>query len=91
MTTHNTRKFNAYYSQHCKHLKLKGLQPKTIEAYSRAIRRIADYFDDHIDDLSSNQLLDYFHALLETHSWSTVKVFGVRPYILHSINAKCKA
>jgi len=26
-------KFQTYYEQHCKHLKLKGLQPKTIEAY----------------------------------------------------------
>jgi len=24
-------KFQTYYEQHCKHLKLKGLQPKTIE------------------------------------------------------------
>ena len=24
--------FNKYYTKHCKHLKLKGLQPKTIEA-----------------------------------------------------------
>ncbi len=37
-----------------------GLRPKTIEAYSRAIRRIADYFDGHLDDLSHDQLLNYF-------------------------------
>ena len=37
--------FNPYYELHCKHLKLKGLQPKTIDAYSRAIRRIGEYFD----------------------------------------------
>ena len=32
--------FNQRYQAHLKHLKLKGLQPKTIDAYSRAIRRI---------------------------------------------------
>jgi len=32
--------FNTYYQKHLKCLKLGGLQPKTIEAYSRAIRRI---------------------------------------------------
>jgi hypothetical protein len=29
--------FNKYYTKHCKYLKLKGLQPKTIEAYARAL------------------------------------------------------
>ena len=37
-------------------LKLGGLQPKTIEAYARAIRRIGNYFDCRIDDLTSSQL-----------------------------------
>ncbi len=50
-------KYNHYYSLHCKHLKLQGLQPKTIEAYSRAIRRIATYFNGHLDNLSQDQLL----------------------------------
>jgi len=74
MTPSIESKYNHYYSLHCKHLKLKGLQPKTIEAYSRAIRRIADYFDGHLDDLSQDQLLDYFHDLLERLSWSAVKL-----------------
>ncbi len=37
--------FNNYYRKHLKLLKLGGMQPKTIEAYSRAIRRIGNYFD----------------------------------------------
>jgi len=41
MTPSIESKYNYYYSQHCKYLKLQGLQPKTIEAYSRGIRRIA--------------------------------------------------
>ena len=57
----------------CGTLKLKGLQPKTIEAYARAIRRIGDYFGQRIDDLSEPQLTDYFTDL-ESHSWSAVKL-----------------
>ena len=70
----NDPQFSKYYIKHCKHLKLKGLQPKTIEAYARAIRRIGNYFDARLDHLTSDQLLDYFHDLLESHSWSTVKL-----------------
>ncbi len=54
--------------------KRKGLQPKTIEAHSRAIRRIGEYFDNQLNELSEQQLTDYFIDLLGTHSWSTVKL-----------------
>ena len=74
MTPSIESKYNHYYSQHCKHLKLQGLQPKTIEAYSRGIRRIADYFNGHLGDLTQDQLLDYFHDLLDRLSWSAVKL-----------------
>ena len=47
--------FKQDYQKHLQHLKLKGLQPKTIDAYSRAIRRIGKYFDHHINDLSEQQ------------------------------------
>lgn len=67
-------KFNQYYQKHLKCLKLNGLRPKTVEAYSRAIRRIGNYFDCRIDNLSSDQLLDYFTEILDSHSWSTVKL-----------------
>ena len=40
--------FDQQYQTHLKHLKLKGLQPKTIDAYSRAIRRIGARFDHQI-------------------------------------------
>jgi len=66
--------FIKYYEKHGKYLRLKGLRPKTIEAYSRAIRRIGNYFDAKIDNLTSDQLLDYFNDLLQSHSWSAVKL-----------------
>ena len=85
MTPSIELKYNHYYDLHCKHLKLQGLQPKTIEAYSRAIRRIAAYFNGHLDDLSQDQLLDYFHDLLERFSWSTVKLdlYGLKFFYTH--------
>lgn len=66
--------FKQDYEKHLQHLKLKGFQPKTIDAYSRAIRRIGDYFDHEINSLSEQQLTDYFIDLLSTHSWSAVKL-----------------
>jgi hypothetical protein len=44
--------FGSAYRSHLKHLKLKGLQPKTIDAYARTIRRMGDYFDHQIDNFS---------------------------------------
>jgi len=62
------------YEKHLHHLKLKGLQPKTIDAYSRSIRYIGKYFDYRIRNLSEQQLTDYFVDRLSTHSWSAVKL-----------------
>jgi len=66
--------FNKNYSKHLKCLKLAGYQPKTIEAYARAIRRVGNYFSCRLDNLTTDQLLDYFHDLLQSHSWNTVKL-----------------
>jgi integrase/recombinase XerD len=88
MTSSSERKFKLNYKKHLQHLKLKGLQPKTIEAYSRAIRRIGDYFDHELDDLSKQQLIDYFTDLLESHSWSAVKLdlYGLKFYYTHVLD-----
>jgi integrase/recombinase XerD len=85
MTNDTAAHFDRQYQTHLKHLKLKGLQPKTMEAYSRAIRRIGDYFDRQIDTLSETQLTDYFTDLVASHSWSTVKLdlYGLKFYYAH--------
>src|ERR1019366_562276 len=77
--------FKKNYQTHLQHLKLKGLRPKTIEAYSRAIRRIGARFDHQIDQLSEQQLTDYFSEQLGTHSWSSVKLdlYGLKFYYTH--------
>jgi site-specific recombinase XerD len=80
--------FKQNYQSHLKHLKLKGLQPKTIEAYSRAMRRIGAYFDYELSDLSELQLTDYFSDLLESHSWSSVKLdlYGLKFFYAYVLN-----
>ncbi len=80
-----TAHFDRQYQLHLKHLKLKGLQPKTIDAYARAIRRIGAYFAHDIDALSEHQLTDYFSDLIASHSWSAVKLdlYGLKFYTLH--------
>ncbi len=85
MIATSTAHFDRQYQTHLKHLKLKGLQPKTIEAYSRAIRRIGARFDHRIDSLSEPQLTDYFTELLASHSWSSVKLdlYGLKFYYEH--------
>nr|WP_031435092.1 site-specific integrase [Methylomarinum vadi] len=85
MTTSFEPHFKQNYQSHLKHLKLKGLQPKTIEAYARAIRRIGQYFNEDINALTEQQLTDYFTDLLESHSWSAVKLdlYGLKFYYTH--------
>jgi site-specific recombinase XerD len=80
--------FNKYYLKDLKYLKLGGLRPKTIDAYSRAIRRIGNYFDSRIDNLTPDQLLDYFTELLDFHSWSTVKLdlYGLKFFYTKVLN-----
>lgn len=77
--------FEQRYQAHLKHLQLKGLQPKTIDAYARAIRRMGEYFGQQMDNLSPAQLTDYFTALLATHSWSAVKhdLYGYKFFTQH--------
>ena len=88
MTPSIALKFNHYYDQHCKHLKLKGLQPKTIDAYSRAIRRIGAHFQGDLDNLSQEQLVDYFHSLLSRLSWSALKLdlYGLKFFYTHVLH-----
>lgn len=80
--------FDQRYQTHLKHLKLKGLQPKTVEAYSRAIRRMGEYFDFQIDALSPAQLTNYFSDLVDSHSWSSVKLdlYGYKFYTQHVLD-----
>ena len=67
-------RFNKLYEHHLRSLKLQGKAENTIDAYSRSVRRVRDYFDCCPDKLKPEQLEKYFADLVESHSWSTVKI-----------------
>ena len=74
MTKKELKRFNELYATHLRMLKLQGKAQKTIDAYSRAVRRVKDHFDCCPDKLSPKQLEIYFSFLVDTKSWSTVKI-----------------
>lgn len=74
MKPEEEKRFKQLYQRHQRSLKLQGKASKTIEAYSRAVRRVSDHFDCCPDKLKPDQLEQYFADLVESHSWSTVKL-----------------
>lgn len=73
------------YQHHLRALKLRGMSDSTIDVYARAVRRVTEYYDACPDQLTTEQLEVYFAALVESHSWSTVKVdrIGLQFYWQH--------
>lgn len=67
-------RFTPLYQQMLQALQLQGKRPKTVDAYARAVRRIADFFNRCPDNLSAQELKCYFASLVQSHSWSTVKL-----------------
>ena len=49
-------RFDELYQDMQQNLLLQGERPKTIEAYSRGVRRVADYFDRCPDKLTAADL-----------------------------------
>lgn len=74
MNTSEQIRFDTLYRHHLRALKLQGLSDKTIDVYSRAVRRVSLHYDCCPDQLSTEQLELYFSKLVDSHSWSTVKV-----------------
>ena len=69
-----TNRFDELYQRHLRLLKLQGKSQKTIDAYAQAVRRISKHFDCCPDQLTLEQREKYFADLVESHSWSTVKI-----------------
>ena len=80
--------FAQNYERLLKRLRLRGMQPKTIEAYSHGVRRAAAHFDYQIDDLNKDQLTDYFAGILDQLSWSTLKhdLYGLKFYYAYVLD-----
>ena len=68
------KRFDSLYRKHVSALKRQGKAETTIDVYSRALRRICEFFDCPPDILKQEQFEAYFESLVDTHSWSTVKV-----------------
>ena len=66
--------FNHLYQRFQLSLKLQGKAAKTMVSYLRSFRRLADYFSCHPAKMTQHDLKLYFSDLIDTHSWSTVKV-----------------
>jgi len=67
-------RFDALYAQHLRALKLQGKATKTIDSTTRAIRRVSAYFDRCPDQLEGEDFKTYFASLIDTRSWSLVKI-----------------
>jgi site-specific recombinase XerD len=73
MTPQEEARFNEQYAELLKCLKLQGKAEKTIDVYSRALRRLVEQTGRPPDRLTPEDLKNYFAGLVESHSWSTVK------------------
>lgn len=82
-------RFDVLYQNHLTALTLQGKARKTIESYAFAVRRLAQHLDRCPDNLSSDELRDYFAALIQSHSWSAVKIDrnGIRFFHEHVLKA----
>lgn len=80
--------FAQNYERLLKRLKLRGMQPKTIESYSHGVRRAGAHFEYQIDHLSKDQLTDYFAQVLDQLSWSTLKhdLYGLKFYYAYVLD-----
>ena len=74
MNSTEQERFDRLFDANVNAMRLHGLRSKTIDSYSRTLRRVAGHFDRCPDDLSPDDLKEYFAALLEQYSWSTIKV-----------------
>lgn len=74
MNHEEASRFECLFQTYLNALTLQGKQPKTIEAYALAVRQAAVFFDCCPDQLSVEQLQAFFLHLLQTRSWSKVKI-----------------
>lgn len=88
MNTSEQQHFDLLYQQHLTNLTLQGMRPATIDAYSRAVRRITTFFDLSPDTLTKDDLKHYFAQLIQTHSWSTIKLDrnGLQFFYKHTLD-----
>ena len=73
MLAKDQRRFDRQYQKHLDMLKLRNMSESAIDVYSRAVRRVVKAFDGPPDQLDKDQYRAHFAALIDSHSWSTVR------------------
>lgn len=81
-------RFREQYQKLQEALVCQGMRPKTIDAYSRGVRRVAGFVKRCPDNLTAEELKSYFASLVKSHSWSTVKLDrnGIQFYYRHVLH-----
>jgi hypothetical protein len=62
-------RFDLLYQKHVNALRRQGKAENTIDGYSRALRRITEFFDLCPDKLTQEHLFTYFDSLIKTHAY----------------------
>ena len=83
-------RYQSLYQRHINALRRQGKSKTTVDSYGRALRRITEYFDRCPDRLTVDDLKEHFGNLVNSHSWSTVKVDrnGLQFFYKHVLNKK---
>ena len=73
MLPQEQQKLDKLYQSMVRALKRQGMSDVTVDTYSRAVIRIASHFDRCPDELTRQDLKDYFDHFITIRSWSTVR------------------
>ncbi len=83
-------RYGSLYEQQVNALIRQGKSKSTIDVYARAVRRVTAFFDRCPDKLNVDDLKTFFSSLVNSHSWSTVKVDrnGLQFFYKHVLDKK---
>lgn len=83
-------RYESLYQRHVNALRRQGKSKTTVDSYARALRRVTESFDRCPDRLTPNDLKEHFGNLVNSHSWSTVKVDrnGLQFFYKHVLDKK---
>jgi integrase/recombinase XerD len=88
MNANEKARFDILYAKHLRALKLQGKAPTTVDVYARAVRRVVERFGCCPDQLSVEQFQTHFAELIDTRSWSLVKIdlCGLQFFFKHALD-----
>ena len=72
LNPHEQSRFDEMYAAHRQSLILQGRSEKTVEGYSRSLRRVVEKTGMCPDKLTQLDLKNYFAELVASHSWGKI-------------------